>query len=346
MRTRAMIGWATLALCLSGCGGGGDGQPIAVVPAPLPPAPPTPLPPPPPPPTPTPPPPTSSTNPTLRNLVVDQTFSTTNVGLRYSQIGSRIIEEPVLRNPFSGQFGYRASDGSYSYTYQMVEPDYLTTCSRDGLWTASSFQPSSNEFTNYRYFVTSTGTNSCAFPLTIFNVSDNNSILRLTYTSFVTSRYGFQNRDGNTRDERFFAFGINTALSDLPRSGAVIYNGVLRGTAAGKSATIVEGGSLYDVEGTFALTVNFTTGTAIGTLSLQGYSILSAEPGPVVNFGTVTLAGETGLLPLRGSAGSGRFEAFFSGPAAEELGTSFALSVTEPATGRVLRVAASGAGKR
>lgn len=162
--------------------------------------------------------------------------------------------------------------------------------------------------------------------LELFRPGADNDLLALDYASFGMYTVNFsQPRSYDLYDRRLFAYGVRTAVSDLPRTGVSTYTGIVSGFATRNDWVYPR---KYSISGRIQISVDFVAQTFTGTLTLKA---TSGESAPYDIIIPLTQTGGASLTQLSGAAGQGRFAGFLAGPAAQELGGSFSLQIPDPA---------------
>ncbi|GAA5051820.1 hypothetical protein GCM10023208_12070 [Erythrobacter westpacificensis] len=154
----------------------------------------------------------------------------------------------------------------------------------------------------------------------LLNPAAGNSLVELTYTSFIDYQAG----DG-TVDRYLLVFGFETEDVDVPTTGSASYTTTVVGVGA---STGFDGDEFYTVDGTNAITVNFGAGSWSAALDLNG---TNENTGATRDLGTYTtdLGSITGnklnQANLRDGADTdvGDMFAYFFGPQAAEIGGGF-----------------------
>jgi hypothetical protein len=188
---------------------------------------------------------------------------------------------------------------------------------------------------NARYSTHSLATSpSRTFQVVLYRPGAANPEFPLEYTSFgwwedpIYTPIPATPRSNNTG---YFAYGVPTALGDVPVTGSATYHSLVTG------ATSASLGASY-VSGAANLTFDFSKGTLAGGLEL----VLDAGPGERF-FGdfeftatsyTVGANGFSGKLSIPGSTEEGFFEGQFTGPQASELMVRWVLPQSVPEVGR------------
>ena len=225
-----------------------------------------------------------------------------------------------------------------------VTPDYAngTYTVRDG-GTAAAF--SLPEFTpvpnpDNRYVSLSDGGDD---RLILFNnlaagTGTNYPYLQLHYLSFA---FHYEN-DSGTDEHRTTAllFGMPTPLADVPTSGSATY------TTQGYASALRGYGLFADVGG--ELTANFGTGTIENTFTISDYNGASVMPFyRMAGSGAITSGTPffSGSLAGVGNTLTGSYTGSFFGPAADEVGFTFAVAGQE-AGGAEQRIVGAAGGKR
>jgi hypothetical protein len=144
----------------------------------------------------------------------------------------------------------------------------------------------------------------------------------LTYTNFGRWTVRVQTGTDQSTDTAYFAYGVPTATSDMPKTGSASYALQASGTTG-----------LNPVSGTGSLTANFAASTVDVSLALQAREI--SRPGnnlfdlaTVTGSGTIGAAGSNPSFSsnLSGGGYTGSINGRFYGPQATEVGGAFAIT--------------------
>ena len=147
------------------------------------------------------------------------------------------------------------------------------------------------------------------------------SAVRLTYVNFGM----WTHRDSNSATTRQYAlvYGFPTAEGAIPRSGSASYRTMVNGS----STLIGTNGGTRDIGGTASFDVDFASATVNTQMNLA-YVVDDAQY-PIGTFsGSSGIYGNQFWGPLTSDASyfdGGSFAGGFYGPAAEEMGYSFAI---------------------
>jgi C-lobe and N-lobe beta barrels of Tf-binding protein B len=162
----------------------------------------------------------------------------------------------------------------------------------------------------------------------LFNPGSTNPKLALTYVSFADLTV---TNTANTTTTRYFVpFGVVTPLSQFPRSGSAVYNGVAY--AAGRVDAVASMDAAVD--GTSRFDVNFGTGSVVTMLTLSARNPLTQATASLGNFlfngqlGSASPGG--GGTRFLGQSGDtsfiGNLQGDFYGANAAEIGAIFGLN--------------------
>lgn len=307
--------FALLSACSGGGGGGGVGTtpPPSPAPSASPTATPTPTAPTPTP-TPTPPPP-PQTNASLINLAVSETFRT-NAATAIGSYGLTASCTQCRASESTLSVRYDAASGGYTVTHT----DPATQQSR-----SQSFAPSSRDAAqssaSLDVYARTTGTTQESLALTRPGTSG-----PLTYRYVGGGVWQRVTTSGERADFSFdaFAYGVETAAADTPRTGAATFDVALIGALGSKSRL-----NPIALSGAGVLTTDFAggtvtvTGTIIGTDTDILQTAFSNRFDGSGRIGSGT-NGFTGSFEFVGASRvSGSMSGRFFGPAAEEVGASF-----------------------
>jgi hypothetical protein len=172
-----------------------------------------------------------------------------------------------------------------------------------------------------------------AIAVDLYKPGSANTELALTYLTFG-SWQGPRSSGSSSTATSWFVYGMGTAPSVIEaRSGSANYTGVAYGTAYNTATA-----SSANVNGTASFTVNFDLGGYSGSFGLKNAT---------TNYGTFnatgTMATGTPFGSLTGTtAGSGIIMPAFYGPAAQEFGGPFQITIPGSTTTIVGAVAAKG----
>ena len=176
-------------------------------------------------------------------------------------------------------------------------------------------------FTTYK-----TTTSGIPIEFDTYNVGAGNTELALTYMDFGIWKENATIPPGSNESILYVTWGIPTPYGVLSRlTGTGQYTGVTYGTAINSTGQ-------YDITGTSSLTVNFSTQSASGSMTMNGVLEGSSTTN---NFGTFNFSGSIQaanpgeilqILPLQayqGATGVGHVYLQFYGPSAQEAGGPF-----------------------
>lgn len=290
---------------------------------------PSPPPPPPPPPPPTPPPPAPAGSPFP--LAAASTYDTIVASMSYSgsSIGGSQEVGPAATSPMSGDVTVAVTPDYASGTYTVRDSSGTTP------FILNEMLPPPDPSSRFVH-LTDGGDSS----LMLFNnLTPQNGVnepeLQFHYLSFG---FWYANDPGaSTHRTTMLLFGAPTAAADLPRTGSATYDLSVFGSSLGFLGTL---------QGTGTLAADFASGAIDNQLYLYGY--LPGAEFPIGHFsGGASLASGSpffsGSLSAADSPLTGTFTGSFFGPAAAEVGYTFALSGTsagpQPSEQRVVGVA-------
>ncbi|NLS25474.1 hypothetical protein S2M10_04410 [Sphingomonas sp. S2M10] len=282
-----------LAVVLGGCSGGGGGGVSGPGFIPVPAA------------------PTDQRNATLTDLRFAEGFGGAAGRMRYSISGTGAASDfdgtvPVSSNNFSVRYDAAAQ----SYTISMAP------------FTSPAFGPSdrtssTNTLSNYEKRSGNRQEN-----LSLFNPGAGNPQLVLTYASYGAYQAITQGSPIGV-DTIFFAYGVRTAPSDMPKTGTASYTTVVDGQFAGANGVYAMGG-----QGSFS--ADFAAATVQATLQLRGQNVVTNG---LRDFGTHALTGairseQTGVFFSAAGGANGatvNMQGAFYGPGAAEIGANFGI---------------------
>jgi hypothetical protein len=163
--------------------------------------------------------------------------------------------------------------------------------------------------------------------LSVLTPSASNSKISLSYTSFGVWQFDSADRtdiDPQINDFHFFYFGIPTPVSDLPRTGTGTYTGVAQGILFDPQA-------IYALDGSMSLSADFAAGSLGTTLALNGTSTTNGLRITIPTLtGAATISADknsfVGALTTADNSFVGSLQGAFFGPAAQEVGYSFAIN--------------------
>ncbi len=113
--------------------------------------------------------------------------------------------------------------------------------------------------------------------------------------------------------------GTLTPTTSMPSSGTATYNGTVQGMS-------YESGALKTLNGTHTMNANFASGTITGTMNVNYASIGASYA--TTNLNAVSISGNGFAGGLNGTDNTGSIKGSFYGPAANEIGGTWALSKT------------------
>lgn len=158
--------------------------------------------------------------------------------------------------------------------------------------------------------------------LSLFNPGAGNPQLVLTYASYGAYQSLTQGSPIGV-DTIFFAYGVRTVPTDMPKTGTASYTTVVDGQFAGTSG-------VYAMGGLGSFSADFAASTVQATLQLRGQNVVTSG---LRDFGTHALTGtirseQTGAFfsAAGGSAGTTvNMQGAFYGPGAAEIGANFGI---------------------
>ncbi|WP_010543374.1 transferrin-binding protein-like solute binding protein [Sphingomonas elodea] len=278
-----------LAVLLGGCSGGGGGPGFITAPAG----------------------PSEQRNLSLTDVRFTEGFTGAGARIRYSVSGTGSAGGFDSGVPLSSNtLAVRYDASTQSYTIAMDQ------------FTSAAFGPAdrtsgSNTLTNYEKRVPGRQEN-----LSLFNPGAGNPQLVLTYTSYGAYQSISEGSPIGV-DTIFFAYGVRTVPSDMPKSGTATYTTRVDGQFAGTSG-------VYALGGDSNFTADFAAATVRATLQLRGQNVVT---GGLREFGIHSLAGtirsESVGVFFNAAGGSNgttvNMQGTFYGPAAAEIGANFGM---------------------
>lgn len=154
-----------------------------------------------------------------------------------------------------------------------------------------------------------------------------------TYTSFGS----WSGPSPMGHNNGVFAYGIPTAVTDIPVTGEANYTGEIRGLTNGEPTVSGAIGPVLDVFGSVALSFDFAAGTLSGEMKPQIAPIWD-----VVSLGTYTFRDTvyapgnlnfSGAFLVPGSSADSFFSGSFTGPQGAELMANWLAPFQDPTTG-------------
>ncbi|KUO54696.1 MAG: hypothetical protein APF82_08715 [Sphingomonadales bacterium BRH_c42] len=134
-----------------------------------------------------------------------------------------------------------------------------------------------------------------------------------------------------------FAYGIPTAVSDIPVTGEANYTGEIRGLTNGEPTVGGAIGPVLDVFGSVALSFDFAAGTLSGEMKPQIAPVWDVVPLGIYTFrDTVYAPGSlnfSGAFLVPGSSADSYFSGSFTGPQGAELMANWLAPFQDPTTG-------------
>jgi hypothetical protein len=264
----------------------------------------------------------TSLNASLTDLRFDQRFLGASSGLFYqvdAASGAPDESAPVERYGAGVGLHYSGADGSYQ----------IINGSSETLASFGSAQIVEAESSN-RYTVYASGTGSSTDKLILYRPGTGNDELALTYASFGSYervRPAEFAAGRNTVQKSWFAYGLLTPSSGLPRSGHGNYNAIIRGVGLTGTASTpelaLEGSAVFNFDFQSMFFTGYMRPIGIepnGTrhdLGQYDFHWGQVRPDDVYpSFSARFLLNGQELL-------DGGLTGFFAGPAAEEIGGSF-----------------------
>jgi hypothetical protein len=183
---------------------------------------------------------------------------------------------------------------------------------------------------NNRYTVYQTGSGTTVDRLLLYRPGSGNDQLALTYASFGA----FQRVSGADRRVDWFAYGVRTVASGMPRTGQATYAAVLNGTALTGHA----GDAPLSVEGDGRFLFNFQNMLFTGFMDPVGVD----SSGTRTSFGRydfnmgfvrpddATASFSASFLRNGQEVVQGGLGGFFAGPNGEEIGGTFGTLFVPP----------------
>ncbi len=287
---------------LAACGGGGNnGGPLT--------------------PSPPPPPPGPTSNSTISNLQVAETFTAAEVSTQLAVSGSG---EPtnISGTLFGRGFFNRTASVAYNPAGESFTLNIETIGNGlPGLTFSQSDIDTSESTPDFTYYENANGL--------LFLLKTNNSVQALDYATFGI--WGFIEPSQGDLAVGYSVFGIQTASNDMPTTGTATYNGIAYGSLFDQSTNPI---SLGDLSGTAQVTADFGTGDVNATLAFDvtpSDSFITSPWGLASGAGSIGAANSTveanafqGTLAFTPdgsltSTGSGEFYGGFFGPDADEV---------------------------
>jgi hypothetical protein len=146
------------------------------------------------------------------------------------------------------------------------------------------------------------------------------------YTKLATV---FENGWGTQTGQ--FAFGLPTAVGDVPKTGSASYDAKVWGQG---STPALQGGQYYEVTGTARLNFDFAAGALNGYMQTSLTGPTGSFDAPRYDFAqTVYSAGSTtfsGNFLVPGSSADSHFSGQFNGPQAAELMADWRAPFADP----------------
>lgn len=154
--------------------------------------------------------------------------------------------------------------------------------------------------------------------LVLFNAGSGNPVLALTYGSYGSYQRSVDNGGSLDLTRLYFVYGVQTAASDMPRSGRAGYTTTIDGSFFGDQAATLGG------NGTF--TADFAAGKVEMSLTPTARSISTGATtalGTLAGSGSIAGGGSTFASSLAGGGYTGSAQGMFFGPSAAEMGATF-----------------------
>jgi hypothetical protein len=279
-----------------------------------------------------------SENLAMTDIVVQQAFA----------------EESGVLATFAPSTGFLANNGDATPGTMTLGPDGTVQFSPGSYWTSLSAIPqvqtasysaadmvasSRPNFTSYQATV-----NGQPTELDVYKVGSGNTELALTYLDLSIWSEGVGSASEPDKYQLYSVFGVPTSTDILKGlTGSAQYAGVVYGGAIDGQA------NRYDVTGTSTFQANFSTETMTATLTMNGANVgggAGTTFGPFNFMGPI--AANTASLGLVQTAPgpAGLISAHFYGPAAEELGGTFLVTINDGATEGGATIAGAVAAKK
>ncbi|KGB51760.1 Transferrin binding protein-like solute binding protein [Sphingopyxis sp. LC81] len=254
------------------------------------------------------PPPSANANSSLVNLQYSEDFIGRAAIIRYNV--SRATGGATVRDP-------RENLGA-QIRYDAVNKTYLLAGTT---YPSSTFGPANRDAASSGAVITAYEkvSGNRQENLALFNPGPANTELALTYASYGALQTITDN--GATVDvaTAFFTYGVQTAASDMPRTGSVNYRTRIDGQYADATG-------VYSVSGPSSFSANFGAGTIAFSMDPVGQNVVT---GGTKSLGSHTMTGSiaignqfnasTEFSRPYGSSVAG----YFYGPGAAELGGTF-----------------------
>jgi len=159
--------------------------------------------------------------------------------------------------------------------------------------------------------------------LVLFNPGTANTELALTYASYGALQTIVDKGASVDVDTAFFAFGVQTAAADMPRTGTSNYRTKIDGQFS-------DAGGVYALSGPSSFSANFGAGTFAFNMDLTGQNVVN---GAAKSLGAHSINGSISMgnqfSGSGASSGGGTYSTVlgghFYGPAAAEMGGTFSV---------------------
>jgi hypothetical protein len=327
MMQRGLVG-VLGALCVGGCGGGSGMQitppPVATVPTPTP--------------TPTPAPTLTPISQEAAPPALPPVVSGTLIDAIKTNADFRTGSTEVIDDAIAGTVSSR------NKAYDLPTSIRVYFDATAGKYIVSNIIGTAHRFPDgYSFYggpgLTTYGQNATdgGRRLNILTPMVNNPKIALTYTSYGVWQFDSSDRrdiDPQINDYHFFYFGVPTSVDAMPRTGVASYSGL----AEGVLFDLKTENTSYRLDGTMTLSADFAAATLNTQLALKGTNTSNGLLITIPNLSGVATIG-AGTNAFRGELTStdaslaGSVQGAFFGPAAQEVGYSFA--VNDPGLSRI-----------
>lgn len=308
-------------LMLAGCSSSGGGT-TGVVPTPPPPAP-TPPPPPPPPP------------PGANGLTSSVPFVVEGVGYRAKLVSGPlqdVLDGPPAADPAERvQFRYVEADGTYEILLPGFDPGRLQVRGYGGTYGPGGWQKVTTSNHEVSRGTTAEFQNLGVTLRRPAGPLNPDETLRYTSWGSWTGSTAQSPAVGDTVASGYFAYGVPTAIGDVPLSGSASY----RATVVGETSVMPTRPWQEQVSGTAELRFDFGAGTLAGSMNASVCPWDCLDLGRYEFRDTLYARGATGFsgkFTVPNSAADSFFEGHFTGPAASELLARFQAPFQHPET--------------
>ncbi|HWV61886.1 MAG TPA: transferrin-binding protein-like solute binding protein [Sphingopyxis sp.] len=258
----------------------------------------------------TPPPPPARANTSLTNLQVSEDFVGRAGVMQYSVLrstGGATQREAALNS--SALVRYDASTQSYTVVGINLPQSIFAAANRQS--------GESTPVISVYEKVNGTKRENLA----LFNPGAANTELALTYTSYGALQTIVDKGASLDVDTAFFTFGVQTAASDMPRTGTSDYRTKIDGQFS-------DAGGVYALSGPSTFSANFGAGTFAFTMDLTGQNVVDGSRkslGAHSIDGSISYGNQFSGASSRDGTYSSNLGGYFYGPAAAEMGGSFSL---------------------